>query len=1368
MDGSSASARQGRVSIEAGEVLGGRYRVERLLGEGGMAAVYAVIDAANGERKALKLLTAQAKHQMGALFEREYRTLSGLRHRGIVEVFEYGIEGGRPFYTMELLEGQELTKLAPLPWREACTCVRDIAAILGLLHARGLIHRDLSPRNLFRCVDGRVKLLDFGALAAVGEVTEIVGTAPFLPPEALDKRALDGRADLYSLGALAYWLLTGVHAYPAKNFAELPRLWQHETPLVNSMLKLLKQEGAEVPAELEILVQSMLRLDPTERPADTAEVIARLTGVAGLDPEGRDEAAQGYLDSKVFVGRERERERFAQKLASAQQGNATTLFVEGTEGVGRSRLLEELTVMARVAGSVVLRAQGSSESHAYGLASNLACALLQALPEDALELAQPHADALTQLSPELRRALGRATPAAGLSDVREDRLRKQAALHGWFVEVSQRKSLAIMVDDLPLADEESQAFLATLAHAGKGPRLLVTVTAATGTSQRLSSAAQSMRGEATRLWLLPLTAPETRLLLRSVFGETRYLDRMAERLHKLSEGNPRYCLELARNLVRSGTVRYADGMWALPSDISADDLPKSLEASVLSRLDRLSPEARDLARLASVPDNGFLTPALFGGLTQDSSGTLEAALSELVETQVLRNASGKYRFAHPLLRDHLHAELPDAERRRVHLALGAALASGAAGDDVQQLRASLHFLRAGDVARGEALLLECGNRMLDRGVESVGEAAPMFDEAVTLLDGLGRDKYSLIIPLSMLSFAGYFADRRYGMRHGERALSLLQDVLRMNLARKLRRFLGARIALLVSLVVAGIGLRRAKLRAPNVTMTVRCLLSAASTLAGMTAIAIDPRSTHRHAAVIEPLTALGPQHAATFLHRFCLALAMGVEDRPAESVRALKSLIEWLESDQPIHNMPAPARRNYLAGSLFTLGIRACWKDGNEGLAAAEKLEQFGPLYAMYADQLRAIYYSNVGDLERSQHYRKRVEVHAIQLGGAWQVETWAPADATKLALWTNDAVSMKRTAQDLARLAVELPSFQSHERRARAAYLVMRGKGQEAIPLLTDDEEPLAVVGWSRTRSQLVRALREVGDPARSHAVGADALSRLSTADLEYVAHTLTLQVEFALTEAALGRFREANARLDQMIAHHTPLQGLLVLSVLHQARMRVALLQNDLTTAQAQLAELERYARPTGIPSLLESVNALKRELARALNPGQSDTEGLLLRDPARLVTHVEALMTRTGRHIGERASRAVQIALELTGADAGFLVVVREDAPLAEIGGRTPDASLVAWAKERLLAALRNDETAQVEDRTGMTDLNLKFVGDVRYCVTPLWVSRNRRDVPVAAIALGFSQGNPQLPSPEVLRVIGGYLEEADATSDIQTIS
>ncbi|HVZ36596.1 MAG TPA: serine/threonine-protein kinase, partial [Polyangiaceae bacterium] len=236
-------------------LIAGRYRVEGTLGTGGAGQVFRVTDVARNRELALKRLHAGASKGVTALFELEYQTLAGLRHPRIVEVFEYGRDEGAAFYTMELLQGEDLKDRAPMPWREACLYLRDAAQALGLLHARRLVHRDVSPRNLWRMPDGRVKLLDFGALVPFGPCDKLVGTPPLVPPEAYESQELDQRTDLYALGAVGYYLLTGMHAYPARGLRDLPELWTYEpVPASQRVAELARPDLEAVPGDLDILI----------------------------------------------------------------------------------------------------------------------------------------------------------------------------------------------------------------------------------------------------------------------------------------------------------------------------------------------------------------------------------------------------------------------------------------------------------------------------------------------------------------------------------------------------------------------------------------------------------------------------------------------------------------------------------------------------------------------------------------------------------------------------------------------------------------------------------------------------------------------------------------------------------------------------------------------------------------------------------------------------------------------------------------------------------------------------------------------------------------------------------------------------------
>jgi serine/threonine-protein kinase len=193
-----------------------------------MAVVYRVIDGAkDGRALALKRLNPAAGDKaklVHTLFEREYHALAQLAHPRVVEVHDYGVDEIGPYYTMELLDGSDLRELSPMPWKQLCSLMRDVCSALSLLHSRRLLHRDLTPRNVRVTSDGRAKLIDFGAMTPFGLAREVIGTPPHLAPEVVRGQPLDGRTDLYALGALFYWLLTGRHAYPARRASALDAL----------------------------------------------------------------------------------------------------------------------------------------------------------------------------------------------------------------------------------------------------------------------------------------------------------------------------------------------------------------------------------------------------------------------------------------------------------------------------------------------------------------------------------------------------------------------------------------------------------------------------------------------------------------------------------------------------------------------------------------------------------------------------------------------------------------------------------------------------------------------------------------------------------------------------------------------------------------------------------------------------------------------------------------------------------------------------------------------------------------------------------------------------------------------------------------
>jgi hypothetical protein len=1349
-------------------IIAGRYRVERLLGQGGMGSVYEVHDQATGKQVALKRLSRGAPHGAAALFQREYHTLAGLRHPAIVEVYDYGADGDGAYFTMELVEGSDLGKQSPLPWREACACLRDVAATVGLLHARRLAHRDLSPRNLLRTPSGRLKLIDFGALVPFGPTQGVVGTPPFVAPEAVHDSGLDQRADLFALGALGYWLITGTHAFPARSLAELPRVWQHSPAPPSTVLARAadRDRAAEpIPSELDTLLCALLSLDASERPPTTGVLIDRLNVIAELEPEASELSRRGYLDSKAFVGRAREREHFGELLLGASQGHGAVLLLTGAPGMGRTRLMQELTVLSRLSGTITLTTDARHGEQPFGALNDLAIGLLNALPEEATRAAAPFVASLSGVSAELRERLATvAAKAGGTKSSRgsaiDARLRHHAALRDWLLAVSALRPLALLVDDLHTLDESSQAVLTELSFCVSREQLLIAASSRVDV-EAPSPALQSFYQLAERWVLEPLGAPEMLELLRSVFGEVPYLERCAQRLWRASEGNPAYCLELAHHLVSTGTASYLEGVWSLPVELPAEQLPTSRAEGLLARLTQLSDDERRVAQTLSLPHPISLTLAQCQVLSELEPSVTDAAITSLVNSRVLRSSARGYRLAHELVRAQLYGELDAQRRKRAHRLLAEQLLNQPEPSHQEQLIAGIHLLRAGDRLRARPLLTRVGVAIGAGDRDSIRVAAPLFEEAYLLQRAAGADCYELGTPLTLLANAGYYAHRHYASNYGELAIAALTQVLELDLQKRLRPYLGRKLSLVMALGVARRKLAARKEYAPSLRESISQLISASLSLNATATVCLDGDSARRYAEVIEPFTALGPEHVATVSYEFASLLALQPEDRVPETARRTREFIALLESNRPIEGLTAQVRSSYLVGAYFPLGIREVWRDGGEALRIADRIEQAGELlHLLNADYLRYCHYCSQGDAKQAARFQKRVELHAAQLGTAWQVETWGCVSTAGSAYATNDIALLKRSCQELARLSLQIPALKRMEQKARGMYLLLRGKYERAIPLLESFPEPMKHIGWLQVRGLIARAYNGLGQHRRALDVCVEALSYATDEDLTYPAMNQIVEIERALAEAGLGNFVEAGRQLDELLVQRLPNKGPLTLGALHEARAKVALMQGDLTSCREHLKQMDGWYRATGMSSLIELVERLGRALLRAEQPGYEHAG-------SPLQTHDELLSSQLSRMLTQhadapmktRAEEALQVALDLTSAAAGFVIVPGSAGkPLAYAGGAAPQEELVRWAHEILQACDPAIDSVEDDQVTSALDASSRELGGVQYLFTPLWAG----DAAVGAVVLGFAAPDRQLPDARLWNALARHLAPREHTA------
>ena len=282
----------------------GQYRLRELLGSGGMGDVYLAEHQLLKRPCAIKLIDPRraADSEAQARFEREVRATAQLSHWNTVEIFDYGrTEDGMFYYVMEYLPGLTLQEVVerhgPLPATRVVDYLRQACDALREAHGQGLIHRDLKPGNLFAAERGGVfdvvKLMDFGVVELMGEgQTRPWGPSPRLagsplymaPEQALGGHEPDARSDIYSLGAVAYYLLTGQPPFTGERPIKVLIAHAHDPVRPPSEL------APNIPPDVEAVVMRALAKDPAERYADAASFGAALAGTSVADRWSREEA----------------------------------------------------------------------------------------------------------------------------------------------------------------------------------------------------------------------------------------------------------------------------------------------------------------------------------------------------------------------------------------------------------------------------------------------------------------------------------------------------------------------------------------------------------------------------------------------------------------------------------------------------------------------------------------------------------------------------------------------------------------------------------------------------------------------------------------------------------------------------------------------------------------------------------------------------------------------------------------------------------------------------------------------------------------------------------------------------------------------
>jgi hypothetical protein len=1257
-----------------------------------MATVYRVTEVATQRELALKRLTVaddrSNRAELVGLFEREFFTLTQLSHPRVIAVYDYGVDDAAPYYTMELLDGGDLRERAPLPWREACELLAGVCSSLALIHSRRLVHRDVSPANI-RCTRaGGAKLIDFGAMAPFGRAPSVVGTPAFVAPEVVHGDVLDGRTDLFSFGATLYFALTGQPPHPARSFAQLVELWASPPPPPSSLV-------GEIPGPLDSLVMSLLSLEPAMRPRAAFEVMQRLTAIAGVKGLEPIDVPHSYLSNPVLVGRDAVMTVLRQRLTEAAGGAPGCVIVEGASGVGRSRVLEAVAVEGKLLGASVLEAGATStRSVGFAVAQTLVLQLVDTLPEIALESARSSGTFDTLFED----GGGAAPRLRTLTDPGARRLQLQAALCDWILRISESHPVAIAVDDANAIDEPSAVVIASLVSRARGHRLFVAATRETGAASNGSPALEVLSSHATRVALEPLTRAQTEELLGSLFGDAQHLGLVSDRIHRVSAGNPRACIDLARHLVERGVISYAGGGWVLPVRLDDGDLPSAQDA-IRDRIAALPPTTRWLAETQALADDALGRADYHALRPGIEPHRIDGAVGELLSKQVLVPMGDLYALPHRGWIPALLSGLEERERAERHRALAALY------DQKLPVVGVRHLLAGGLVERGLDRLAEIQKQLSEPATVAAMARIPSAERAFTLeraLDAataLGRPPREINELRVWLLQLSVNADEAYYWRVAPAYLEQLkrdsgyvdwqESCDGADPGQRLQRALGAAAKRHAETP------ERERVFPPKEAIQRLVYYVVASIAVGSRTLNAELMASLPQ--LLEPFAPLAPivdiiWHNATAL---CEANCR------AQNERARSRWVDVYEKLSHVSAAEVPYIARLRNAVLFAIGSQDVRMGRTSSVEWTERLAA-DPSQHVNALYLRKVMALHVGDAAEAERYRKEAEVLALQTMDPQMFNSTLPLELHAHA-HSGDLTGVQQVMARIEPLAQTSKGWRGYAELAEGYFQQLRGDlgaacaaFERCIALVAPDAAglPRILVTWPVAVACYVETLVELGRYGEARDYADAALTTCRALGLDFLSHEVARVL--ALAEAKLGEYDAAAARLEAVIIARKVLGVTgLGLGAVYEARARVAIWAGD-DAALETYAELTAREYRHGHGSTLGArYERLMAEARRTLNRAShaAGAGSIPLRTGFRTAAESVGETLASASTPEERARRALKLLCDDRGARIGHLYLLGDGGLhlVASRGEPAPPEGLLEYAGGYYGRAISEDSDA-----------------------------------------------------------------------------
>ncbi|MBC2713953.1 MAG: protein kinase [Desulfobacteraceae bacterium] len=697
-----------------GSIISRRYHIGEKVAESKFSTVFRAKDLNLDISVALKLLPRELcrpEHQIR--FRTEAEILKDLDHPHIVKILDAGSLDNAAFdfsyyMAMEYVEGFSLDK-----WGERSQAGIDdkvsllvqITKALSAVHSKRIIHGDLKPGNiLVETKDSpQAKVLDFGLSRikdtnVIDNETDIRGTFQYMSPEQIGllRRKVDERSDLYSLGIIAYQLLTGVHPFSTVSLSTMLHEQIAKPPDTPSLF------NPDIPPVLDMIILKLLKKDPDRRYQSSIGLHADLEQYASGDLDffvGEKDVSHLFHFTTHLVGRDQELKQLKKLCDMTRSSTGSVCFIAGEPGIGKTRLLNEFREFALTQKFSVCegRCLERNSKMPWGLFRDSLSDYMKVFQRYDMEKKRSISHSLkkkcselgkiiTDLYPPAQEILGQCPKTAKVTPEQE-MIRSCMALSTFTFSLSEAENgLLVLLDDLQWADVGSLKLIEEIARNIYDKPLLIVGTYRNNEVDKDHALhnllyLEEKRYTVEQLFLTSFTEEEMKVFIRYVLNmDEPWIIQLAAFLYRRSLGNPFHAFELLHHLIMRNHLTRENNSWQLRTkDLTYVSLPDTLTDMLLGRVRSLDYSVQQVLQIAAIIGKRFDMELLIQVITDETAGTpqrtiqaIDLALeNRLIEENFLKK--GEMVFVHDRIREAFYSVMPQKERQEFHYWIGLAI-----------------------------------------------------------------------------------------------------------------------------------------------------------------------------------------------------------------------------------------------------------------------------------------------------------------------------------------------------------------------------------------------------------------------------------------------------------------------------------------------------------------------------------------------------------------------------------------------------------------------------------------------------------------------------------------------------------------------